>query len=170
MRAWALHVKPSLQRDPSRADRGCEPWGTESHQIGQFFLFHQGPSPWRFPRLHCNVQVSCRTLSSLSPTNLSVYHRHSPLLSALNVCTGCGSRDLKLLGFCATVQVDWTKPHVLQLLVASRPHWVHAPPLGRPLQISCQLNGRYGSRTVTFWETSRIVLILKPRSRTLAMY
>lgn len=47
-----------------------------------FFLFHQGPSPWDFPRLRCNVQV----IAALPPLSvLAVYlFTTDPLL--LSVC------------------------------------------------------------------------------------
>lgn len=82
--------------DPERTRRGCEPWGTESHQIAQFPFFTRDPHPeishgW-------SVMRSCRCVPS-SPLCFCQFICLSWILSsslsALSCRTSSASRNFK---------------------------------------------------------------------------
>lgn len=86
---WSPSSRPEC--DPERTDRGCEPWGTESHQIAQLPFSTRDPHPeishgW-------SVMRSCRCLpSSLCFCQfICLSWILSSSLSALSCCTSSTS-------------------------------------------------------------------------------
>lgn len=187
---WSPSSRPEC--DPERTDRGCEPWGTESHQIAQFLFFTRDPHPeishgW-------SAMCSCRCvpssvfasfclswiLSSSVRSRLLHFFRILLLHSCCVTTTTSCSVSAQLY---VSEETYRTKRHLLQL-VGPGHTGMSGPAFGICICPETVRNAHTGTSSpdqlwtycplrvsrLIIWETWRIAPILNSRSWGLVLY